>query len=119
MQESQIGLRNAKEREKNVKELTKSYKNDEEKVATSNEHWKNGTSLIMGISGQSTVSGLMAKKMSRNRKVKIRLFPGAKIKDMFHYAIPLLEKLIMSLYMSAQMMHHTKLVQIFRMKYWN
>ena len=42
--------------------------------------------------GDSTVSGLMEKKMSRNRKVKIRFFPGAKIKDMFHYAIPLLEK---------------------------
>ena len=38
LQESQIGLRNVKEREKNVKELTKSHKNDEEKVATSNEH---------------------------------------------------------------------------------
>ena len=89
MQESQIGSRNAKEREKNVKELTKSHKNDEEKVATSNEHWKNGTTLIMG---DSTVSCLMENKMSRNRKVKIRFFPGAKIKDMFHYAIPLLEK---------------------------
>ena len=42
--------------------------------------------------GDSTVSGLMEKKISRNRKVKIRFFPGAKIKDMFHYAIPLLEK---------------------------
>ena len=75
MQESQIGLCNAKERKKNIKE---------------------------------------------NRKVKIRFFPGAKIKDMFHYAIPLLEKnLIMSFYMLTQMMHQTKLVQIFRIKYWN
>ena len=52
-----------------------------------------GTTLIMG---DSTVSGLLEKKMSQNRKcpktVKIRFFPGAKIKDMFHYAIPLLEK---------------------------
>ena len=30
--------------------------------------------------------------MSRNRKIKVRYFPGAKIKDMYHYAIPLLEK---------------------------
>ena len=88
MQESQIGFRNDKDREKNVKELTRSHKNDEEKVATSNEHWKNGTTLIMG---DSTVSSLMEKKMSRNRKVKIRFFQGAKIKDMFHYATPLLE----------------------------
>ena len=42
--------------------------------------------------GDSTVSGIIEKKMSRNRKVKIRFFPGAKIKDMFHYIIPLLEK---------------------------
>ena len=58
-------------------------------MATSNEHWKNGTTLIMG---DSTVSGLMEKIMSRNPKVKIRFFPGAKIKDMFQYAIPWLEK---------------------------
>ena len=114
MQESQIGLRNAKEREKNVKELTESHKNDEEKVTTSNEHWKNGTTLIMR---DSTVSGLIEKKMCRNRKDKVRFFPGAKIKDMFHYAVPLLEEnLIMSFYMSTQMMHHTKLIQIFQMK---
>ena len=64
-----------------MEELTKYHKNDEEKVTTNNEHWKNGTSLIVG---DSAVSGLMEKKMSRNRKVKIRFFLGAKIKDMFH-----------------------------------
>ena len=42
--------------------------------------------------GHSTVSGLMEKNMSRNWKVEITVFPGAKIKNMFHYAIPLLEK---------------------------
>ena len=30
--------------------------------------------------------------MSRNKKVKVRYFPGAKIKDMYNYAILLLEK---------------------------
>ena len=30
--------------------------------------------------------------MSRNRKTKVRYFPGAKIKDMYYYAIFLLEK---------------------------
>ena len=30
--------------------------------------------------------------MSRNSKIKFRCFPGAKIKDMYHYVIPLLEK---------------------------
>ena len=92
MQESQIGLRNAKEREKNVKELTKSHKNERKWLQAMNielKAMKNGTTLIMG---DSAVSGLMEKKMSRNRKVKIGFFPGAKIKDLFHYAIPLLEK---------------------------
>ena len=48
---------------KEVKELTKFHKNNEEKVATCNEHWRNGTTLIMG---DSTVSRLMEKKMSQN-----------------------------------------------------
>ena len=30
--------------------------------------------------------------MSRNMKIKVRYFPGAKIKDMYHYEIPLLQK---------------------------
>ena len=30
--------------------------------------------------------------MSTKSKIKIRYFPGAKIKDMYHYAIPLLKK---------------------------
>ena len=84
-----FGLPNAKDMDRNVKELAKSHKNNEEKVATSNGHWRNGTALIMG---DLTVSGLMEKKTSRNQKIKIRFFSGTKIKDMFHYAIPLLEK---------------------------
>ena len=54
-----------------------------------NEEWRKGTTLILG---DSTISGIIDKKMSRNRKIKVRYFPGAKIKDMYHYAIPLLEK---------------------------
>ena len=30
--------------------------------------------------------------MSRNQKIKVRYFPGAQIKDMYHYAVTLLEK---------------------------
>lgn len=74
---------------KEVKELTKFHKNNEEKVATCNEHWRNGTTLIKG---DSTVSRLMEKKMSQNWKVEIRFFPDVKIRDTFHYAIPLTEK---------------------------
>ena len=40
----------------------------------------------------STISGLIEKKMYRSRKIKVRYFLPAKIKDMYNYAIPLLEK---------------------------
>ena len=62
---------------------------DNNTVQENNEEWRKGTTLILG---DSTISGLIEKKMSRNRKIKVRYFPGAKIKDMYHYAIPLLEK---------------------------
>ena len=39
----------------------------------------------------SAISRLIEKKLSRNRKIKVRYFPGAKIKGMYHYAIPSVE----------------------------
>lgn len=69
--------------------MIKAHKNDEETVATSNEDWRNSTTVIMG---DSAVSSLMKTKMSRNRKVKVRFFLGDKIKDMSHSAITLLDK---------------------------
>ena len=68
---------------------TTGNKSNEEKVATSKDHWRNDATLIMG---DSKVSGVMEKNMTRNQKVKIRFFSGAKITDMFHYAIPSFEK---------------------------
>ena len=62
---------------------------DNNTVQENNEEWRKGTTLILG---DSTISGLIEKKMSRNRKIKVRYFPGAKIKDKYHYEIPLLEK---------------------------
>ena len=35
---------------------------------------------------------LSRKRCPEIGKIKVRYFPGAKIKDMYHYAIPLLEK---------------------------
>ena len=90
LQENQNGLPNTNDRGKDVREkIATGNKSDEKKVATSNEHWGNGTILI---TGDSVVSGLMEKKMSRNRKSKTRFFPGAKIKDLFHFTIHLPEK---------------------------
>ena len=57
-------------------------------VKQNNEEWKKGTTLILG---DSTISGLIEKNVSRNKKIKVRYFPGAKIKG-YHYEINLLEK---------------------------
>ena len=51
------------------------------------EHlWKSNTVLV----GDSIINGLMEKRMGKN--VKVRSFPGANIKDMYSYLIPLIEK---------------------------
>ena len=62
---------------------------DNNSLQQNNEEWRKGTTLILG---DSIMSGLIEKEMFRNRKIKTRYFPGAKIKDMYHYANPLLEK---------------------------
>ena len=68
---------------------TENINNADNNTAQENNEWRKGTIVILG---DSTISGLIEKKMSRNRKIKVRYFPGAKIKDMYHYAIPLLKK---------------------------
>ena len=69
---------------------TENIKNaDTNTVQQKNEDWRKGTTLILG---DLTISGLIEEKMSRNRKIKVRYFPEAKINDIYHYAIFLLEK---------------------------
>ena len=63
---------------------------DNNTVQENKEEWRKGTTLI--LEDLTTFGLITRKKMSRNTKVKARYFPGAKIKDMYHYAIPLLEK---------------------------
>ena len=62
---------------------------DNNSVQQKNEVWRKGTTLILR---RSTIFGLRGKKISRNRKIKAKYRPGVKIKDMYHYAILLLEK---------------------------
>ena len=62
---------------------------DNNTLQQNNEEWRKGTTLFWG---DSAISGLIEKKMSTKSKIKVRYFPGAKIKDMYHYAIPLLKK---------------------------
>ena len=56
---------------------------------TDAEEWKPGTLLVVG---DSMIAGLREGKLSRNRKVKVRFFPGAKMKDFYYYLVPLLKK---------------------------
>ena len=44
------------------------------------------------ITGDSILSGLRESKMSKRRLIKVRYFPGARIRDMFFYLVPLLHK---------------------------
>ena len=70
-------------------ELEVSNKTNNPDNNTDAEEWKPGTSLIVG---DSMIAGLREAKLSRNRKVKVRFFPGAKMKDFYYYLVPLLKK---------------------------
>ena len=77
-----------------AKECQETNKNDIAETVDTNgdresDTWKKGTTLIMG---DSIVAGLREYKMSNRKSVKVRSFPGARINDMFYYAVPLLRK---------------------------
>ena len=59
-----------------------------EKVSSIRQ-WKRGTTLIVG---DSMLAGIEQKRISGNRKVKVRIFPGATTHDMCDYLKPLLKK---------------------------
>ena len=51
--------------------------------------WKKGT---CAIAGDSMLNGIDERRISKTHPVKVRFFPGARIKDIYHYLIPILEK---------------------------
>ena len=55
--------------------------------------WDKGIFLI---TGDSLLSGLQERKMGS--KVKVRSFPGARIKDFYSYLLPLLENILVISY---------------------
>ena len=74
------------------------YDNDDEDILPEeeekgdNQHddkvpWNKGTVLIMG---DSTLNGIQETLMGP--RFKVRAFPGAIVRDLYHHAIPLLEK---------------------------
>ena len=73
---------------KNKKTNESINKNDTNRVKT--KTWPKGTFLVTEDSmfGQTDET-----QMSRKFNVKVRTFPGAKTEDIFHYLVPLLEKI--------------------------
>ena len=51
----------------------------EKDVALNSDKWKKGTTLLIG---DSMLAGLREAKLSRNKKIKVRFFPGAKAEDL-------------------------------------
>ena len=51
--------------------------------------WPRGTTLI---TGDSILNNIQEDRISKNRRVKVRAFPGATIEDMYDYLTPLLKK---------------------------
>ena len=73
----------------NNKEKNESINNnDTDGVKT--KTWPKGTCLV---TGDSMLGHIDETLMSRKFKVKVRPFPGAKTEEMFHYLVPLLEKM--------------------------
>ena len=92
-------IENKKSLKSKHKELFATPKNEEPVTAlsdlseprmTNKQHtWQKGTTLMMG---DSILSGLCEYKMLRRKTDKVRIFPGATIKDMEFFTVPLLKK---------------------------
>ena len=63
--------------------------NTEKHSINSNEKWPNNTVLIVG---DSTIRGLIEKRLSNDNSIKVRGFSGAKINDFYNYLLPLFKK---------------------------
>ena len=75
------------------------------------EEWRKGTTLI---TGDSMIAGLREAKLSSNKKIKVRFFPGAKTEDLMFHLIPNLKKTpTTSLFILGRMMRHIKMKTFF------
>ena len=54
-----------------------------------NDKWRENTELI---AGDSIISGLVEDRLSKNKSIKVRTFPGARINDFYSDLLPLLNK---------------------------
>ena len=63
--------------------------NDNDKEYNKEKQWPKGTICILG---DSMISGVREKLLSKQKVVKVRSYPGATIEDMRHNAIPILKR---------------------------
>ena len=69
--------------------------------------WRKGTTLVIR---DLMIVGLREAKLSSNKKIKVRFFPGAKTEDLMFHLIPNLKKsLATSLFLLGRMMCHIKM----------
>ena len=67
------------------------------------QKWSRNTTLIVG---DSMLSGIDEKRISkRDRKVKVKNFPGATIDDMYDYIKPLLKKCPGNIILHVRLIH--------------
>ena len=81
-------------RKKQQEKFTKIYKPHVSPKSNENLHrWDRNTTLI--VSDDSMLSGIEERRISkRDRKVKLKKFPGATIDDMYDYIKPLLKSVL-------------------------
>ena len=81
-------------RKKQQEKFTKIYKPHVSPKSNENLHrWDRNTTLI--VSDDSMLSGIEERRISkRDRKIKLKNFPGATIDDMYDYIKPLLKSVL-------------------------
>ena len=72
-----------------VKDRAHSGSKKSEDKAEEIHTWRKGTTLIMG---DSILSQIREDKLCKKGTIKVRCFLGAKFEDIYHYAIPLINK---------------------------
>ena len=73
----------------NTTEVKKKYESNKEQYNNDTITWKYGTCLVVG---DSMLRQIDETRMSRKFNLRVRSFPRAKISDMYHYLIPILNK---------------------------
>ena len=86
---SEGGFMNQKKKMEKSVPIKTEYPIIENARSSSTKQQKKGTTFVVG---ESILAGIAEKPISRNRSVKVRIFPGATTHDMYDYLKHLLKK---------------------------